>query len=69
MGGGSYSSETFSSYAKTRGYSYDTSTDRVIGHTYKSCNLKSSLNPKIKSVNVAIARSIQTLFQSFLHLT
>ena len=48
MGGGSYSSETFSSYATTRGYSYDTSTDRVIGHTYKSRNLKSSLNPKTK---------------------
>lgn len=48
MGGGSYSSETFSSYATTRGYSYDTSTDRVIGHTYKSRNLKSSLNPKNK---------------------
>ena len=48
MGGGSYSSESFSSYAKTRGVSYDFSTDRVIGHTYKSRNLKSSLNPKNK---------------------
>ena len=46
MGGGSYSSDLFKSYTKSRGFSYDDLSDRVTSHRYTSRSLKSSLNPK-----------------------
>ena len=48
MGGGSYSSSSFSTYARTRGFSYDSLSDRVVGHAYTSRSMKDSLNPKNK---------------------
>lgn len=48
MGGGSYSSSSFSTYASTRGFSYSVDTDRISGHVYTSSRMKESLNPKNK---------------------
>jgi hypothetical protein len=48
MGGGSYSVSSFRDYSKSSGYTYDTTTHRVSGHTYKSTSISKALNAKGK---------------------
>ena len=46
MGGGSFSSNSFASYSRSVGKSYNSSTGRVSGQTFKASQLKEVLNPK-----------------------
>lgn len=48
MGGGTFSSSSFSSYSSYHGRSYDSHTHRVSGQTFDSRHLKEILNPKGK---------------------
>lgn len=45
MGGGTYSASNFCSYATSRGYSYDVTTNRISGHTYTERRMNKNLNP------------------------
>jgi len=45
MGGGSFTTNSYKSYAKTMGYSYDSSSGRISGQEYKARRLDESLDP------------------------
>jgi len=45
MGSGNYTSCSFSTYATSRGYGYDNTTNRISGVQFESETLKESLNP------------------------
>lgn len=45
MGGGSFTTSSYSAYTKSVGHTYNFSTGRVEGHKYKSTSLDESLDP------------------------